>query len=268
MRFSDIVSAFKNAGIGNPVWESALLCEHFCGADRGSLLSGMADASTDYALDEAVNERIAGRPLQYILGEWEFFGLPFKVCEGCLIPRSDTEILVEKAISLIPKGVRIADICSGSGCIAVSVLKKRPDLTAVAVDLYDVPLSLTAKNAEQNGVADRLDVVRCDVLGDADVLMRVISDCDVILSNPPYIRTDVIPTLGELLTHEPVTALDGGNDGMLFYRRILEARGKCDVIFEIGYDQGEEIALLAKEHNAECTVYKDYSSNDRVAYIK
>lgn len=271
MKFFDVVNRLRNAGAADPVADAAYLVSHVCGLDRDRLLMRLDDPELDScALEDAVAGRESGYPLQYILGEWEFYGLPFTVKEGCLIPRSDTEILVEKAISLIPRGVCFADVCCGSGCIAVSILKHRPDLRAVAVDLYDTPLELTSENARLNGVSDRLSVVRCDVLGEAEKLCKILSGCRILISNPPYIPKKDMDLLDRELFHEPRSALCGGEDGMDFYRVLTDVSSSLgiDALFEIGYDQGEAITALSSERKRECSVYKDYSANDRVAFVR
>lgn len=271
LRFSDIVKALAAAGIDNAKHEAAYLASHFCGIDRDRLILSLDDIELDSnELDEAIKKRSNGYPLQYILGEWEFYGLPFRIREGCLIPRSDTEILVERAVSSLPRGICFADVCCGSGCIAVSVLKHRPDLRALAIDLYDVPLSLTRENAELNGVSDRISIERCDVLTEGDRLISLLSGCGYIISNPPYIPDGDVPALQREVHCEPSTALCGGDDGMDFYR-VLTGCAKLlgiPALFEIGYDQGEQTVGLAHAHGMTCKVYKDYSGNDRVAEVR
>lgn len=270
MRYSEVVYKLRQAKIDNARQEAAYLVSHFCGVDMQRLILSLADDEFNSAeLEEAIEKRIGGYPLQYILGEWEFFGLPFYVAEGCLIPRSDTEVLVEKAIERIPKGSVFADVCCGSGCIAISVLKARPDLSAVAVDLFDTPLSLTKKNAERNAVIDRLKIVRCDVLSEREKLKEIISGCGYLLSNPPYITKETMGELDSEVLHEPSTALFGGDDGMDFYRVLTAISDELDIesLFEIGYDQANAMIELAKNHGKDCTVYKDLSGNDRVCLI-
>lgn len=271
MKFSDVVNILAEGGVENARFEAALLAETMCGLDFSSLVSGLFNpemSSTEIL--SAARKRAEGYPLQYILGEWEFYGLSFYVKEGCLIPRSDTETIVERAISLIPKNARFADVCSGSGCIAVSVLKSRSDLTALALDLYDTPLALTEENAKRHGVSDRLKVERCDVLCDRERLTSLLSDVDFIISNPPYISADTMRSLQKEVCFEPESALCGGDDGMDFYRALISAAKQLNIpaIFEIGYDQADAIRLLANECGLECEISKDLSGNDRCAFIR
>ncbi len=233
--------------------ELEFLKEHFCGKE----------------LDDAICRFDAGEPLAYIIGEWYFYGLTFKVDESCLIPRSDTEHIVEKAIKLIPKNGYFADLCTGSGCIAVSVLKNRADTRAFACDISDGALKMAKQNALLNEIPEQgIDFKTADIFS-----LELPEDTfDVIISNPPYIRTDVLPSL-ETVTHEPKTALDGGYDGLKFYRHIVKNFAKAlkkdgAFVFEIGYDQRLDIEKIARELGFICEVTRDYGGNDRVAVLK
>lgn len=217
----------------------------------------------------AVERVEKGEPLAYVLGEWYFYGLTFKLNSDCLIPRPDTEHIVEKAIELLPHGGRFIDLCSGSGCIGISVLHARTDTVGDAVEISPEAYAVSVENAEINGVSERYHPVCGDIF-------KYITDekYDCVISNPPYIRSSVIPTLDpSVKDHEPVRALDGGESGMDFYRFILMAYrsrlndGGC-FVFEIGYDQREDISALATELGySSCKVSKDYGGNDRVAVI-
>lgn len=222
--------------------------------------------------DKAYNEALArvegGEPLAYVLGEWYFYGLTFKLSDACLIPRPDTEHVVERAINGIKKGGKFIDLCTGSGCIAISVLKNRPDLTAYALDISDGALEKARENAVLNGVSDRITFIKRDIF---DFEPSELPAFSAVISNPPYIRSDVVPTL-EVAKSEPWAALDGGEDGMDFYRFIIKKyRDKLtrdgEFIFEIGYDQGEAIRLLCEQNELSCEITKDYGGNDRVARI-
>jgi release factor glutamine methyltransferase len=227
------------------------------------------------ALEEAVRRRLAREPLQYILGEWDFFGLPFTVSPHCLVPRPDTECLVEEAIRLIPKGGRFIDLCTGSGCIAVATLANRPDLQAAALELYPETLALAVKNAADNGVAPRFTPVEADLLQGGAQALEGFAPVDAILSNPPYIPSSVIPTLAPEVRQEPAAALDGGEDGLVFYRAILRdyvrllAPGGL-ILLEIGYDQGEALRGLCAQYlpEAEVDVLRDLGGCDRVVRIR
>ena len=245
--------ALTDAHIENAAHEARLLCEAFSGE----------------ALCAAVARRVASEPLQYILGEWGFWRETYEVSPDCLVPRPDTEHLVERAIALLPKDARFLDLCTGSGCVAISTLCSRPDTTALAVDLFEGTLALAARNATRNGVADRVQFLQADVLKTPPS----VGQFDAILSNPPYIATDVVDTLAAEVQHEPRAALDGGADGLVFYRAILTAwrpllRPNGFFLFEIGYDQGDQLRALAREVGLVAEVYRDYGGNDRVVLIK
>ncbi len=241
------------AGIENAAGEARLLREAFSGE----------------ALENAVQRRCTHYPLQYILGEWCFWRESYEVSEHCLVPRSDTEHLVEQAISRLPQDAHFLDLCTGSGCVAISTLCSRPDTRAVAVDLFPETLALAERNAVRNGVRERFTPWLCDVLlgGACETAF------DAILSNPPYIRAEAMRTLSAEVRHEPSAALLGGEDGMDFYRAILKKWKKHlkkagFFLFEIGYDQADEIKALAAEHGLSATVFRDYGGNDRVALLQ
>ena len=234
--------------------------------DRAFLEEKFAGEELDIAVKRVEN----GEPLAYVLGEWYFYGLTFVLNGECLIPRPDTEHTVEKAIETLPKNGKFIDLCTGSGCIAISILKNRPDLTAYALDISEKAIEAAKTNAEINGVKDRVTFINADVFSFDQMSLP---NFDAVISNPPYIPTKDITALDEYVKHEPVTALDGGVDGMDFYKFIvskyrtsLKINGKF--IFEIGYDQEEQIKQVAKENGFICKVKKDYSGNPRVAILE
>lgn len=216
------------------------------------------------SLEEAKRRLLAHEPLAYILGEWYFYNEVYTVSPACLVPRPETEHLVDELIRRLPQGARFADLCTGSGCIAISTLAARPDLTAVAIDISPDALTLAEENARRNSVAERISF-RCGNILTEDPLGE---ECfDAIVSNPPYIASDIISTLSPEVQCEPRLALDGGKDGLLFYRRFLSSfrhhlTANGLMLFEIGYDQGDALRALAS-----CQILKDYSGNDRVAIL-
>ena len=272
MTYQEICNRFKQAGIDSPEWDAALLLEHFCKADRLSLLGNPAKDFSSPTLEKAVERRAARYPLQYLLGEWEFYRQTYEVSPDCLIPRADTEILVEQAIRLLPQGAHFADLCTGSGCIAVSVLAERPDTCGLAVEKFPATLALATRNAAKNGVEGRFTPLLSDVLTEDFLSSQPLFDA--ILSNPPYIRKEVRSTLEPELNAEPAAALDGGEDGLIFYRRILEY-GQAYLnpdgffLFEIGFDQAEDLRRLGEENGFfHCTIIKDYGGNHRAVLLK
>ncbi len=214
---------------------------------------------------EIVSRRNLGEPLQYILGETEFMGLTFKVNNLVLIPRQDTETLVETVINKIKdKKVRVLDIGTGSGCVGISIAKFCPNAEVTLLDYSEAILEVAEKNAELNGVNVKLE--HCDILEEVPE-----GKFDVIVSNPPYIETDTIFSLDNIVTsYEPPEALDGGFDGLMFYQRIVELapeimEDNSYIAFEIGYNQGESVSEILED--AEFTgikVIEDPCENDRV----
>lgn len=255
MKKHEIKERLRAGGIENAELEAALLLEAFEGEE----------------LSRAVSRRLEHYPLQYILGKWEFYRQSYEVSEDCLIPRSDTEILVETAIQMLPNGARFLDICTGSGCIAISTLAERRDTTAVAIDLFPDTLAIARRNAARNGVENRIALLQADALKAPPAeLLR--GGFDAILSNPPYILKSVMPHLQREVLFEPAVALCGGEDGLDFYRAILKEwhallKPLGFILFEIGYDQREPICSIAEKHGFSCTVKRDFGGNDRVAVL-
>ena len=225
-----------------------------------------ARAEEEKAYQELIERRAKRIPLQQITGEQEFMGLSFRVNEHVLIPRQDTEILVEEIMRDLHDGIRILDMCTGSGCILLSLLHYSNDCSGVGVDVSEDALAVARQNA------DRLAEKQA-VFIQSDLFEKVEGSFDLIVSNPPYIRSQEIAGLmPEVREHEPHLALDGKDDGLHFYREIIKGamlhlkRGG-QLFFEIGYDQGEAVqALLAANGYTEIAVVKDYAGLDRVVY--
>lgn len=270
MTYTQLCDALRDAGIENADFEAALLINFFCKKSRSEILANPETEYVDKELFDAIDKRCERYPLQYIFGEWDFYGETYTVNENCLIPRSDTELLVEHAIKNLPSRARFADLCTGSGCIAVSTLVHRPDTSAVGLDLFPETAKLAAHNAKRNGVEERFSAI-C-----ADLLERNpfgTDEFDAIISNPPYIRTSVVDALEPELFSEPRAALDGGEDGLIFYKKILSdyttsLKRNGFILFEIGYDQGLEIAELASNNGFSCEIHRDLSGNPRMAVLK
>lgn len=223
------------------IYRDSQICEfadfrHFCDAVFESvgiskeyrLMNPENEVDGDSALLNAQKIK-NGTPLEYITGKASFYKEEYAVGDGVLIPRSDSECLVEEAVKLVPHGAVFADICSGSGCLGISLLCARPDLRGIACDVSPTALYYTALNAERLGVADRLTVKRHDLLAEK------LEGVDFVISNPPYIKSSLIDTLPANVKKEPSLALDGGEDGMTFYRALKEKYcGKLPAIIEIG----------------------------------
>ncbi|MDD7403519.1 MAG: peptide chain release factor N(5)-glutamine methyltransferase [bacterium] len=213
---------------------------------------------------ELIQKRAQHIPLQYIIGEQEFMGLPFTVNKNVLIPRQDTEVLTELALAYV-KGKKVLDMCTGSGCIAVSLMHYGQPEECHAADISAEALEVARGNAERNQAEIKWI--------ESNLFENITEQYDVIVSNPPYIRPDVIETLmPEVREFEPMKALDGGSDGLLFYRQITEGAVKHlnkggYLLYEIGYDQAAEVTEIMKK-NGFCHIscQKDYAGNDRVVF--
>ena len=256
----------EDAGIEEAALDARLLLEYICHTDRNALLVHGDSVRSD--LEEqfyrmVIEKRAQRIPLQHITGQQEFMGLTFKVNEHVLIPRQDTEILVEEAMRYLSDGMRILDICTGSGCILLSLLKYSNECEGLGVDISDDALAVARENAQNLGLETEFR--------HSDLLEKVEGKFDMIVSNPPYIETTVIDTLmPEVREHEPMLALDGREDGLYFYRRIVEqctsymTRG-ARLFFEIGYDQGEAVKdMMIHKGFCEVEIIKDYAGLDRV----
>ena len=272
--YRTLTDALSRGGIEEPSYEASLLLERFAGVTYATLMTER-DCLYDLPdLEAAVARRLSREPLQYILGEWEFMGCSFAVSPDCLIPRPDTEVLVETALRLLPQNAHVADLCTGSGCIAVSTLVHRPDVTADALELYPRTLALATENAARNGVSNRFNPVEADLLNRGKERLTPYAPYDAILSNPPYIPTADIQDLSPEVHREPVAALDGGEDGLIFYRAILRDYAplvKPDgyILLEMGYDQATALRELAAEYlpHAKVEILRDLGGNDRVTKI-
>ena len=256
--------------------DARLLLEACCGTDQNTLLAHGEREISENEYKSYVNhikQRTRHIPLQHITGNQEFMGLSFLVNEHVLIPRQDTEILVEEAMRHLHDGMAILDVCTGSGCILLSLLHYSNDCIGVGTDISGAALEIAEKNREQLGIeaefykSDLFEVFHNEELAITN------RKFDLIISNPPYINSNIIETLmPEVKEHEPMSALDGGEDGLIFYRKIIKQAGGFFnrggmLFFEIGYDQGEAVCKLMKQAGyADVKVKKDYSGLARVVY--
>lgn len=214
---------------------------------------------------KGIKRLVDGEPLQYITGEQEFMGLDFFVNKNVLIPRPDTEILVEEVINISKKdSVKILDMCTGSGAIAVSCAKFITNSKVIAADISVDALDVTQKNILKNNV--NVETIQTNLFEKIQD-----TDFDIIVSNPPYIETEVIRTLDLEVRNEPIIALDGGQDGLDFYRKIIDEAYKFlkpngYLCLEIGYNQKEKVIKLLQKNNNYSQVYskKDLAGNDRI----
>ena len=261
MKLSELTALFAGAGIDEADTEAKILFSHIEKIAYGSLF-GCDPESPSPLLSEAAARRIGGEPLAYIIGEAPFFRQSYFVNRDCLIPRFDTERLVEEAVRRLPKGARFIDLCTGCGAIAISVLCERADTTAVGVDIAKGALEAAKQNAARYGIGDRFTVFESNLLKEMPT-----GRFDAILSNPPYIETAVLKTLSPDVQKEPSIALDGGADGLLFYRRFMDFLPLLNedgfFLFECGYDQEEAMRSLAGASSLRFTPFYDYGKNYR-----
>ncbi len=258
----------QDAEIEDAVLDAWYLLEFVTGISRAMYFLRMNEemnAEQEKQYKVYLKTRANHIPLQHITGVQEFMGLEFCVNEHVLVPRQDTEVLVESVLEVLETGMDVLDMCTGSGCIIISLKKLKEDIKASAVDISKEALEVAAKNIEK---------LEADVkLLESDLFTNVEGTYDVIVSNPPYIRTAVIEELKEEVKfHDPFLALDGKEDGLYFYRKIvkespnyLKQHGK--LYFEIGHDQGEEVKVLMEQAGfTGVTVKKDLAGLDRVVY--
>ncbi len=252
----------------NARFEAELIVMNVLGISRSELvLHGKSEVTADEheKIIKFANRRKSGEPLQYILGECEFMSLQFSVSPGVLIPRADTETLVETVIENCEDSMKVIDICSGSGCIGISIAHYVKDILVDMVDISDKAVETAKKNIAANGVGERVKVKKMDILNEYPL-----EKYDIAVSNPPYIETEVIDTLQtEVKDYEPLIALDGGNDGLIFYRRIIDTasnflKNNGLLAFEIGYNQGESVKAMMSENFKNVELIKDLCGNDRV----
>ena len=256
----------QKQGVEDARQDAWLFMEHVCGISHSTYFVHSEDEMTEEQQEQyeaLIRKRGERIPLQQLTGETWFYGICFFVNEHVLIPRQDTEILVEEALRGLPKEARILDLCTGSGCILTALLVTREDCTGIGADLSEEALEVAEKNGARAG--SRVSFVK------SDLFEKIEGTFDVIVSNPPYIRTDELEILmPEVRDHEPRMALDGSEDGLLFYRKITEQAGSYlkeggKLCFEIGYDQGKDVRELMEYRGfTEVQVLKDLAGLDRV----
>lgn len=272
-------SQLEQAGNGEFELDARLLLEHICHTNRNTLLVH-GDREVTMEEEQEYREAIAMRgsriPLQHITGVQEFMGLEFKVNKHVLCPRQDTECLVEEVMRYLHDGNRILDMCTGSGCILLSLLHYSNHCSGIGVDISKEALAVAAENVSNIMALKRPNPWNEDTvqLIHSDLFSKVSKEkFDIIVSNPPYIASSVIPTLmEEVRNHEPISALDGMEDGLFFYRKIVkESRDYLAkegmLFFEIGHDQGQAVSDMMKDAGfGDVTVVKDFAGLDRVVY--
>ena len=257
----------ERAGILEAELDAWYLLEHVTGISKASYYGNPAREIRRQEKEQYfyyIEERKKRIPLQHLTGEQGFMGLVFCVNRHVLIPRQDTEILVEEALRYLQDGMKVLDMCTGSGCILLSVLKLQGGLCGTGVDLSEEALGIARKNMENLGItAEFLQ---------SDLFDRVRERYDCILSNPPYICTEELDTLmEEVRFYEPRMALDGHADGLYYYRRLVEQSPdyltpKGMLFLEIGYQQAEAVCGMMEKDYKDIHVVKDLAGLDRVVY--
>ena len=267
----DNTNKLDAAGISDASVDIWLLLEHYADISKSDYLANPDMELTKVVaeqIEEAVEKRIKHIPLQHIVGQTEFMGLTFKVNENVLVPRFDTEILVDEVVKYVgDEYLKVLDMCTGSGCIAITISDMCDNVSVIASDISKEALEV----AKENNQLNQTDVTFVE----SDLFENVEGLFDVIVSNPPYIRTDEIENLQEeVKLHDPHLALDGGESGLDFYRRIIKdskdhLKTNGMIFFEIGFDQAEEVSKILKENDYhDIVVKKDLSGLDRVVIAR
>ncbi|MGN1347726.1 MAG: peptide chain release factor N(5)-glutamine methyltransferase [Acutalibacteraceae bacterium] len=275
--YKNAVTRLSEAEIENPAFDAKILFEHVFSLTYSDIIINpdiVFDEGQVRELDKLIDERLSGRPLQYIVGKWDFMGFEFEVGEGVLIPRSETEILVEYTVDKLRniQSPVIYDLCSGSGCIGLSVKKLLPSARVFMIEISDEALFYLNKNRENLGLMKDTCVIKGDILRGYEAFSSL-PEPDVILSNPPYVRRKEIETLQKEVQSEPSLALDGGEDGLDFYRILSEKwlpfiNNGGYMAVECGEEQADEISAMFMKHCDETEILNDFSYIQRVVIGK
>ena len=274
--YIDLRRRLREAGVEADTLEAALLVAHAAGKSYAKLMADLRLYTSQEVEERAqalAQRRLAGEPAAYIIGSWSFCGLDLTVNESVLIPRSDTEVLVETALDLSGKSdssLRILDLCTGSGCVGIALARFLPDSRVVLADVSPAALRVAKENIRRCGLGTRAPAVGADVLHSPSPQL---GSFDLIVCNPPYIPAREIPTLdASVREHEPHLALDGGEDGLRFYRAILGGwksllRQSGWLCFEVGETQAGEVEKLMRLAGLRSIGRaKDSAGYDRVVY--
>ncbi|MCA9508345.1 MAG: peptide chain release factor N(5)-glutamine methyltransferase [Myxococcales bacterium] len=264
----------SDLGIETAQLDVRILLEHVLGYDHQESFfypERMMTSEQETQFLKLLKRRMCFEPIAYIIESKEFFGYDFKVNSRCLIPRPDTECVVEQCLSRLKSGDRVYDICTGSGVIAITLLRECPQITAVASDLSQQALDIASINAHKLGVADRIDM-RC---GDLFAPFGPMEQAQLVVANPPYIGQEDYENLSATVRKfEPEMALKAGDEeGIVFYRRLLSDALRHLVssgylVLEIGFNQAHLIKSLVSEYWRDCQVIKDLAGNDRVIVLQ
>ncbi len=260
----------KKAGVATPVTDSQLILSHLLKVPRWKLITEREKALPENIQLQfflLIEKRAEGFPVAYLTGKKHFYGLEFDIEEGVLVPRPETEILVEEVLKRIPKEKKCSglEIGTGSGIISVSLLKNRKKLFMYGVDISDKAIQITARNALKHGVIDRLKIIKSNLFEKIPENIKF----DFIVSNPPYISEEEYRTLSKEVKKEPVEALIAGKEGIEFYEKIVSEgkeflKDKGFFAFEIGYKQGGKVKSILEKEGFKVKIIKDLQGLDRV----
>ena len=275
------INKLKENQISEPVLKSRLLMANVLNISKEYIIVHESDALDDLVIEkykEGINRLCKNTPIQYIINKQEFMGIDFYVDENVLIPQPDTEILVEEVISIINNNIekgfnrsdfKVLDLCTGSGAIGISIAKKVDNLKVTLSDISRNALNVAKTNCIRIISNKEIEFIESDLFENID------DRFDIIVSNPPYIKTKEIKSLSKEVQNEPVLALDGGEDGLRVYKKIIDKAYKFlnkngFLCLEIGYDQKNEVIDLIKNNTNYENIYskKDLSGNDRVIICK
>ncbi len=272
LKNAEIIFTEKN--IENPKDEAFYLLNAHIPCTRGDILFGRECEVDPVCIDnymKDVSKRVGGMPLQYLIGKWEFYGHEFLTLPGVLIPRADTETLIDYALPILKtiQKPRILDLCCGSGCIGLTLAKELPQADVTLFDISATAIDATRRNAKLLDVEARCHIVQGDIfLAGSSYFPDEMFD--LVISNPPYIKSEDMKTLSKEVLAEPALALDGGTDGLMYYRAIaadwrspLKIGGH--IVLEAGFDTTKEVGVLLSEHPFEqIQTHKDLAKNDRM----
>lgn len=269
--YSKFVDLFRANNIDFPENEVRFLICEILGISSAEYFMRYDDIVEEDSIKKIVNaasRRLEGEPLQYIIGSWDFMGRTFNVGKGVLIPRPETELLCLEIMKVLKnkKNAVVFDLCSGSGCIGLTLKCEYPDINLYMIEKSEDALYYLRKNASELCNND------CTII-EGDILkldsFRHLTKADIIVSNPPYIRSEEVPLLQKEVTFEPEMALDGGEDGLIFYHYIIEnwsefLKEDGEFYFEIGEDQGSDVSSILKNIGFDSQVIIDYNNHDRI----
>lgn len=269
--YNNCKKELEKAGIEDYVFESKQIIKHITGYSNAQILQKYTEQLTEFQennLTVIIKQRLIRYPLQYILGRWNFFGREFFVGPGVLIPRSDTETVMDVCLEFIKEKERadVLDLCAGSGCIGITIKGECPKSQVTLVEKFDEAISYTQKNAKHNNID--VKIVKGDVLEGCECENKY----DLIVSNPPYITAEEMKALQPEVQFEPKTALEGGEDGLLFYRAITEKyknslKENGMLVFEVGINQSESVKEILRENGfKDISSRKDLNDIERVVF--